>query len=113
MLGKQKIVRLMYSLISLFIVMAVYPIKINGAMDESILSGVYHCIIWAIILYFIWRTSLISLFHYSVKNTFYKKNNLESDSRDHYQWIYVVRGFAIIAVVVCHQQFFLHDTEWL
>lgn len=38
MLGKQKIVKLMYSLISLFIVMVVYPIKINGEMGARSLS---------------------------------------------------------------------------
>ena len=113
---KQMFVKLVYSLISLLLVIAVYPIQISEVMNENILSGVYHCIIWASILYFIWRTPLISIFHNEIKNIFYKKfsTSLQKvDSHDYYQWIYIVRGFAIIAVVVCHQQFFLHSTEWL
>lgn len=31
----------------------------------------------------------------------------------HYEWIYMIRGMAIIAVVVCHQLHFLHYTEYL
>lgn len=29
------------------------------------------------------------------------------------EWIYQIRGLAIIAVVICHQQGILHDTEVL
>lgn len=108
--------KLVYSLTSLLIVIAVYPIKISEVLNENILSGVYHCVIWASILYFIWRTPLISIFHNAIKSIFYKKSSTslqKVDSHDYYQWIYIVRGFAIIAVVVCHQQFFLHSTEWL
>lgn len=29
------------------------------------------------------------------------------------EWIYQMRGMAILAVVVCHQQGFLHQSEWI
>ncbi|AOZ93316.1 acyltransferase family protein [Paenibacillus crassostreae] len=30
-----------------------------------------------------------------------------------YNWLYQIRGMAIIAVVVCHQQGLLHSSEWI
>ncbi len=34
-----------------------------------------------------------------------------SDNAGHQTWIYQVRGLAIIAVVICHQQYILHTSE--
>ena len=28
-------------------------------------------------------------------------------------WLYQIRGIAIIAIVICHQQFILHTYEWV
>lgn len=42
--------------------------------------------------------------------------NTEREAADnglHQAWIYQVRGLAIIAVVVCHQQYILHDSEYV
>jgi len=30
-----------------------------------------------------------------------------------YSWLYQIRGMAMIAVVVCHQQYLLHSSEWI
>lgn len=35
------------------------------------------------------------------------------NDNNHYEWLYNIRGMAIMAVVVCHQQHFLHDAEWI
>lgn len=36
-----------------------------------------------------------------------------SNEKMHYDWIYLMRGMAIIGVVVCHQLHYLHDTEYI
>lgn len=107
--------KVIYSIISIIVLALVYPVpniqEVNFT-EEIVVQLIYYALLMLVIFYLIWGTKLGDYVNKVIEKSFIPNaDNHLSD--EYYQWIYVVRGLAIIAVVVCHQQYFLHSTEWL
>lgn len=93
--------------------------KIKNAVDayqkENLAAKrqnvIVRCLQYTIVI--LVMTFWLIFFSDQLAGIFFGTKRIVQKNAMHYEWIYMIRGMAIIAVVVCHQLHFLHDTEYL